>query len=119
MWVVHCWVVTIVFSRSSGDTDIWFTDISGTWRLKLANVVLLRGPAGAVVVIGALQAPNHGGITRGLGKSDLPLVAHLRGLGMAENFRAFQGTVGHKVCGSVARGVIHLLAGRRNINGKF
>lgn len=89
-------MVAVVFWRSSGDADFRFPDISGTRRLKLASMILLRGPAGAIVVIVALIATNHGGIT--LGKSDLPLVAHLGGLGVAENFRAFQGTAGHKAC---------------------
>lgn len=73
-------MVTVVFWGGSGDADIRFTDISGTGRLKLAGVVLLRGSAGAVVVIVALIATNHWGISGGLGKSDLPLVAHLGGL---------------------------------------
>lgn len=119
VWVVHCWVVAIVLRGSSGDADIRFTDISGTRRLKLASVILLRGPAGAVVVIVALIATYHQGISRRLGKRDLPLVAHLRGLGVTQDFRAFQGAVGRKACGGGAGDVIHVLAGRRNINGKF
>lgn len=83
VWVVHCRVVTVVFWRSSGDADIRFAHISGTRRLKLAWVILLRGPADAIVVIVALIAANHRGIRRCLGKSDLPLVAQLGGLGVA------------------------------------
>lgn len=89
VWVMHCRVVAVVFGGSSSDADIRFTDISGTGRLKLASMILLRGPAGAIVVIVALIATNHGGISRCLGKRHFPLVAHLGGLGVAENFRAF------------------------------
>lgn len=112
-------MVPVVFWGSSGDADFWFADISGTRRLKLASVILLRGPAGAVVVIVALIATYHWGVTRRLGKSDLPLVAHLRGLGVAQDFRAFQGAVGCKAHGSRAGDIIHVLAGRRDIDGKF
>lgn len=120
VWVVHCRVVAVVFWGSSGDADFRFTDISRTRRLKLASVILLRDPAGAVVVIVALVATYHWRISRRLGKSDLPLVAHLGGLGVAQDFRAFQGAVGRKACGSRAGGVIHLLAGRRgDVDGKF
>lgn len=89
VWVMHCRVVAVVFGGSSGDADIRFTDISGTGRLKLASMILLGGPAGAIVVIVALIATNHGGISRSLGERHFPLVAHLGGLGVAENFRAF------------------------------
>lgn len=119
VWVVHCWVVAIVFRGSSGDADIRFTDISGTRRLKLASVILLRGTTGAVVVVVALVATRPRGISRRLGERDLPLVAHLRGLGVTQDFRAFQGAVGRKARGGGAGDVIHVLAGRRNINGKF
>lgn len=117
---MHCWMVTIVFWGSSGDADIRFTDISRTGRLKPASVILLRDPAGAVVVIVALIATYHWGISRCLGKGDLPFVAHLRGLGVAQDFRAFQGAIGSKACGSRASDVIHLLAGRGgDVDGKF
>ncbi len=120
VWVVHCWVVAVVFWGSSGDADFRFTDISRTRRLKLPSMILLRDPAGAVVVIVALIATYHWGVSRRLGKSDLPLVAHLGGLGVAQDFRAFQSAVGHKTCGSRASGVIHLLARRRgDVDGKF
>lgn len=89
VWVVHCWVVAVVFWGSSGDADVRFTHISRTGRLKLASVILLRGPAGAVVIIVALVATYRWGISRCLGKSDLPLVAHLGGPGVAQDFRAF------------------------------
>lgn len=38
---------------------------------------------------------------------------------MAQDFRTFQGAVGGKACGCRAGGIIHLLAGRGDINGKF
>lgn len=119
VWVVHCRVVPVVFRGSSGDADLRFTDISGTRRLKLASVVLLRGPAGAVVVIVALIATYHRGVGGRLGKSDLPLVAHLGGLGVAQDFRAFQGAVGCKAHRRGAGDIIHMLGGRRDIDGKF
>lgn len=120
VWVVHCWVVAVVFWGCSGDADIRFTDISRTRRFKLASVILLRGPAGAVVVIVALVATYHRGISRRLGKSDLPLVAHLGGLGVAQDFRAFQGAVGCKACGGRASDTIHLFAGRGgDVDGQF
>lgn len=118
MWVVHCWVVSVVFWRSSGDADVRFTHISRARRLKFAGVIL-RSTAGAVVVIVALVATDHRGVVRGLGKSDLPPVAHLGGLGVAEDFRAFQGAVGHESGGGGAAGVIHLLAGRGDVDVKF
>lgn len=120
VWVVHWWVVAVVFWGSSGDADVRFTDISGTRRLKLASVILLGGSAGAVVVIVALVAAYHWGISGRLGKSDLPLVAHLGGPGVAQDFRAPQGAAGPKACGSRAGDVIHLLAGRRgDVDGEF
>lgn len=118
MRVVHRWVVSVVFRRSSGDADVRFADITGTRGLKLAGVILLRRPSGVVVVV-ALVAPDHRGIVRRLGKSDLPPVAHLGGLGVAEDFRAFQGAVGHKARGGGAGGVIHLLAGGRDVDVEF
>lgn len=96
MWMVHCWVVSVVFWRGSGDADVRFAHISGTRRLKPAGVILLRRPAGAVVVVVALLATGHRRIVRGLGKSDLPPVAHLGGLGVTEDFGAFQGDAGAK-----------------------
>lgn len=120
VWVVHWWVVAVVFWGSSGDADIRFTDISRTRSFKLASVILLRCSAGAVVVIVALNAAYHWGISRHLGKSDLPLVADLGGLGVAQDFRALHGAVGRKACGSRAGDVIHLLAGRRgDVDGEF
>lgn len=119
VWVVHWWVVAVVFWGSSGDADIRFTDIPGTGRLKLASVIQLRGPAGAIVVIVALIAANHWGIRRCFGKSDLPLVAHLGGLGVAQDFRAFQGAAGCKAHGSRAGDVIRLAAGRGDVDGEF
>lgn len=119
VWMVRCCVVAIVFWRSSGDADFRFTNISRTRRFKLARMILLREPVDAIVVIEAFIATNYRGIGRRLSKSDLPLVAHLRGLGMAQNFRAFQCAVAHKACGSGASGIIYLFAGRRYINGKF
>lgn len=56
VWVVHCWVVAVVLWGSSGDADVGFTDIPGTRRLELASVIVLRGPAGAIVVVVALVA---------------------------------------------------------------
>lgn len=119
MWMVHCWVVSVVFWRSSGDADVRFAHITGTRRLKLAGVILLRRPAGAVVVIVALMATDHRGIVWGLGKSDLPPVAHLGGLGVTEDFGAFQRAVGAKACGGGAGGVIHMLAGRGDVDIKL
>lgn len=120
VWVVHRRVVAVVFRGSSGDADIGFTDISGKRRLKLASVILLRGPAGAVVVVGPLSATYPWGISRRLGESDLPFVAHLGGLGVAQDFRAFQGAVGREACRTRAGDVVHLLAGRRgDVDGKF
>lgn len=47
-------------------------------------------------------------------------MAHLGGLGVAQDFGALQGAVGHKACRSRAGGVVHLLAGRRgDVDGKF
>lgn len=109
MRVVRRRVVPVVFRRSSGDADVRFADIAGARRLKLAGVILLGRPAGAVVIVVALVATDHRGIVRRL-ESDLPPVAHVRGLGVAEDFGTFQGTVGHKTCGARAGGVIHLLA---------
>lgn len=117
--VVHCCVVAIVFWWSSGDADFRFTNISRTRGLKLARMILLRGPVDAIVVIDAFIATNYGGIGRRLSKSDLPLVAHLRGLGVAQNFRAFQCAVAHEAYGSRAGGIIYLFARRRYIDGKF
>lgn len=119
LWVVHSLVVAIVFWGSSGDADFRFTDVSRTGRLKLASVVLLRCTAEAVVVIVALIATNHWGLSRRLGKSDLPLVGHLGGLGVAQDFRAFQGAAGGKALGSRAGSIIHLLAGRGDIDGQL
>lgn len=119
VWVVHCWVVAIVLRRSFGDADFRFAYIPRTRGLKLACVILFRDAAGPVVTV-ALIAAYHWGVSRSLGKSDLPLVAHLGGLGVTQNFRALQGAVCHKACGSRAGDVIHLLAGRRgDVNGKF
>lgn len=120
VWVVYSCVVAVVLRWSSSNADIRFTDIPGTGGLKLANVVLLRGPAGPIVVIVAFITAYHWGLSRRLGKSDLPLVAHLRGLGVAKDFGAFQGAVASESCGGWAGDVIHLLVGRRgDVNGKF
>lgn len=118
--VVYCCMVAVVLRWSSSNADIRFTDISRTGGLKLARMVLLRGPAGPVVVIIAFITTCHWGLSRCLGKSDLPLVTHLRGLGVAKDFWAFQGAVTPKACGGGAGDVIHLLVGRRgDVNGKF
>lgn len=118
--VVHWLVVTVVFWRSPGDADFRFTEISGIRRLKLASVILLRGPADAIVVIVAFIATYHWRISRHLSESDLPLLAHLGGLGVAQDFRALQGAVGCKACGRRAGDVIHLLAGGRgDVDGEF
>ena len=112
--------MAVVLWRSSGDADIRLTYIPRTGWLKLASMILLGGPAGPVVVIVALIAPCRWGVSRRLSKSDLPLVAHLGGLRVAQDFRAFQGAVGHKARGSGAGGVIQLLVGRRgDVDGKF
>lgn len=116
MWMVHGWVGSVVFRRSSGDADVRFAHIAGTRGLQPAGVILLRWPAGAVVVVVALMATDHRGIAGGLGKSDLPPVAHLGGLGVSEDFGAFQGAVGPKACGGGAGGVVHVLAGRRDVD---
>lgn len=94
MWMVHSWVVSVVFRRSSGDADVRSAHIAGTGGLKLAGVILLRRTTGAVVVVVALVATDHRGIVRGLGEGDLPPVAHLGCLGVTEDFWAFQGAVG-------------------------
>lgn len=119
MRVVHRRVVAVVFRRSSGDADVRFADIAGTRGLKPAGVVLLRRPAGAVVVVVALVAADHRGVVGRLGKRDLPPVAHLGGLGVAEDLGAFQGAVGQEARGGRAGGVIHLLAGRRDVDVEF
>lgn len=117
--VVHRRVVAVVFGRSSGNADIRFTNISGTRGLKPACVILLRGPDSAVVVTDAIVAANHGRIRRCFGKGDLSFVAQLRGPGVAEDFGAFQGAVGDEARGPGAGGVVRLLAGGGDINGKF
>lgn len=117
--VVHCWMVPIVLGRCSGDVDIGFTDIPGTRGLKLASVILLRGSAGPVVVQVALTAAYHWGVSWCLGKSYLPLVAHLRGPGVSQDFWAFQGAVAHKALGSRTGDILDLLAGGRDVDGEF
>lgn len=114
-------MVAIVLWRSPGYADFRFTDISGARRLKPASVILLRGPSDPIVVVVALITADHWGISRCFGKGDLPLVGHLRGSGMAQDFRAFQSAVGHKARGSRAGYVIHLLTGGGggDVNGKF
>lgn len=116
MRMVHGWVVSVVFWRSSGDADVRFAHITGTGRLTPAGVVLLRRPAGAVVVIVALVATDHRRIVRGLGERHLPPVAHLGGLGVTEDFGASQGAVGPKARGGGAAGVIYVLAGGRDVD---
>lgn len=116
MRVVHCRVVTVVFGRSSGDADVRFAHIGGTGRLTPAGVVLLRRPARAVVVVVALMATDHRRVVGGPGEGHLPPVAQLGGLGVTEDFGAFQGAVGPEACGGGAGGVIHVLAGRRDVD---
>lgn len=117
---MHCWVMAVVLRRSSGDADVRFTYIPGTGGLKLASVILLGGAAGPIVVIVALSAPNRRGVSGRLGERDLPLVAHLRGPGVAQDLGAFQCAAGHKARGGGAGDVIHLLAGGGgDVDGKF
>lgn len=113
------WVVAVVLWGSSGDADVGFTDISGTRGLKLASVVLLRGSADPIVVIVAFIAADPRRFGWGLGESHLPLVAHLGGFGVSQDFRASQDAVAHKARGSRAGDVVHLLAGRGDVNGEF
>lgn len=117
--VVHRRVVAVVLRRSSGDADVRFADVAGARGLELAGVVLLGRPAGAVVVVVALVATGHRGVVGRLGKGDLPPVAHLGGLGVAEDLGAFQGAVGQEARGGRAGGVVHLLAGRRDVDVEF
>lgn len=119
MRVVHRRVVAVVFRGSPGDADVRLADIAGTRGLKPAGVVLLGGPARAIVVVVALVAADHGGVVGRLGKRDLSPVAHLGGLGVAEDFGAFQGAAGPEACGGRAGGVVHLLAGRRDVDVEF
>lgn len=117
MWVVRCRLVPVVFRRSSGDADVRLAHVTGTGRLQPAGVILLRRPAGAAaVVVVALVATGHRGIVGGLGKSDLPPVAHLGGLGVTEDFGAFQGAGGAVACRGGTGGVIHVLAGGGDVD---
>lgn len=117
VWVVHGRVVPVVFWRSSGDADVGLAHIAGTGGLEPAGVVLLRRPAGAVVVVvAAVVATDHRGIVWGLGKSDLPPVAHLGGLGVPEDLGASQGTGGAVASGGGTGGVVHVLAGRADVD---
>lgn len=112
--------MAVVLWRGPGYADFRFTDISRARWLKPASVILLRGPSDPIVVVVALITADHRGVSRRFGESHLPLVGHLRGFGMAQNFRAFQGAAGHKARGSRTCHVIHLLTGgRRDVNGKF
>lgn len=117
--VVHGRVVAVVFRRSSGDADVRLADVAGTRRLEPASVVLLGGPEHAVVVVVALVAANHGRIVGRFGEGDLPLVAHVGGLGVAQNLGAFQGAAGHKAHGARAGGVVRLLAGGGDVDGEL
>lgn len=119
VWVVHCRMVPVVLGWCSGDVDIRFTDVPGTRGLKLAGVILLWGSAGPVVVHAALIAAYHRGVTWCLGKSYLPLVAHLRGPGVSQDFWAFQGAVARHACGSRTGDILNLLAGGRDVDGEF
>lgn len=120
--VVHRKVVAVVFWGSSGDADVGLADVSGGRRLQLASVILLGGPAGAVVVVVALVAADHRGLGRRLGERDLPLVARLGRLGVAQDLWALQSAVGRKAHGSGAGDVVHLLAGGGrggDVDGEF
>lgn len=117
--VVHGRVVPIVFRRSSGDADVRPAHVAGTRWLEPASVVLLRGPRHTVVVVVALVAANNGRIVGRFGEGHLPLVAHLRGLGVAENLRAFQGAAGHKAHGARTGGVVRLPAGGGDVDGEL
>lgn len=117
--VVHCGVVPVVLRRRLGDADFRFAYVAGTRRLEPARVVLFGNPVDAVVVAGALAAAYHRGVRGSLGERDLPLVAHLGGLGVAQDFGALQGAVGREARGSRAGDVIHLLAGRRDVDGQL
>lgn len=117
VWVMHCWMVSVVLRGSSGDADVRFTDIPGTGGLKLASMILLRDSAATVVVVVAFIAAYHWGLGRCLSKCYLPLVAHLGGPRVSQDFGAFQGTVAHEAHGSGAGDIFHLLAGRRDVDG--
>lgn len=117
--VVHSWVVAIVLWGSFSDVDFRFTHITKTQRLKLASVILLRSSDDPVVVIVPLVAADHWGISEGLGKCDLPPVAHLWGPGVSQDFGALQRTVTHKARGGRAGDVVHLLAGGGDVNGEL
>lgn len=110
VWVVDCWVVAIVLYRSPGDANVGFAEICWTGGLQFAGVVLLVGPADAVVVVG-LAATDHRGVSRGLGKRYLPLVARLWSFGVSQDFGTFQGAAAPEACGGGAGDVVHLLAG--------
>lgn len=118
--VVHCWVMAVILQGSFGDADVRFTDIRGTRGLRFASVILLRGPAGAVVVTVPVITACHRGISWRLGKSDLSLVAHLGGLGVAQDIGAFQGAIARKAGRSRAADIVRLLVGgRRDVDGEF
>lgn len=117
--VVHGRVVPVVLSRSSGDADLGPAHVAGTGRLEPASVVLLGGPRHAVVVVVALVAANDGRIVGRFGEGDLPLVAQLRGLGVAEDLGALQGAAGHKAHRARTGGVVRLLAGGGDVDGEL
>lgn len=71
------------------------------------------------VVVAALIAACPWGISRGLGESHLPLVAHLRGFRVAQDFRAPE-CAGPRAHGSRAGYVVHLFTrGGRDVYGQF
>lgn len=107
--VVHSRMVAIVLQRSFGDVNFRFTNIPGTRGLKLASVIQLRDSGDPIVGTAALIAADHRGVSQALCKSHLPLVAHLRGLGVPQDFGAFQSAVARKACGSRAGDGIRLL----------
>lgn len=118
VWVVRCWMVAVVLRRSFSDADVRFTDIPRTWGFKLASVIVFRGSTHSIVVIVGLIAACYWGVTWRLGKCHLPLVAHLGGLGVAQDFGAFQNAVGGKAGRRGTGDVFYLLAGG-DVNGKF
>lgn len=117
--VVHGRVVPVVFRRSSGDADLRPAHVAGTWGLEPASMVLLGGPHHTVVVVVALVAANDGRVVGRFGEGNLPLVAHLGGLGVAENLGAFQSAAGHKAHGARTGGVVRLLAGGGDVDGEL
>lgn len=107
-------MVAIVLGRRSGNADIWFTYIPRT-----ADMILVCGPTGPIVSV-AVVASGHRRISGSFGERHLPLMARLWGLGVTQNIRALQDTVGDEASRSRAGDAVRLPAGRRrDIDGEF